>query len=88
MLQLSHYQQVRVGVVGNISACHADAPGSIPGHGVSNFFFPVGAVFLLSESLACNVFVVCCSTLLFFSPTPMNGHPKRHFARVLKGLAC
>ena len=24
---------VRVGVVGNISACHADAPGSIPGHG-------------------------------------------------------
>ena len=24
---------VRVGVVGNISACHADAPGSIPGRG-------------------------------------------------------
>ena len=24
---------VRVGVVGNISACHADAPGSITGHG-------------------------------------------------------
>ena len=28
---------VRVGVVGNISACHADAPGSIPGHGVEIF---------------------------------------------------
>ena len=24
----------RIGVVGNISACHADAPGSIPGFGV------------------------------------------------------
>ena len=30
---------IRVGVVGNISACHADAPGSIPGRGV--FFPPV-----------------------------------------------
>ena len=29
---------IRVGVVGNISACHADAPGSIPGHGVCLFF--------------------------------------------------
>ena len=45
MFQLSHYEQVRVGVVGNISACHADAPGSIPGHGVSNFFFPSARVF-------------------------------------------
>ena len=35
---LSYLQKkVRVGVVGNISACHADAPGSIPGRGV--FFF-------------------------------------------------
>ena len=25
---------IRVGVVGNISACHADARGSIPLHGV------------------------------------------------------
>ena len=49
MLQLSHHEQVRVGVVGNISACHADAPGSIPGHGVSNFFFPVGAGFCLAD---------------------------------------
>ena len=30
-------EAVRVGVVGNISACHADAPGSIPGHGVTLF---------------------------------------------------
>ena len=36
--QLFDYNQVRVGVVGNISACHADAPGSIPGHGVDFFF--------------------------------------------------
>ena len=36
--QFNHYTQVRVGVVGHISACHADASGSIPGHGVSNFF--------------------------------------------------
>ena len=27
-------QLILVGVVGNISACHADAPGSIPGRGV------------------------------------------------------
>ena len=33
----SSLEAVRVGVVGNISACHADAPGSIPGRGV--FFF-------------------------------------------------
>ena len=30
-------EAVRVGVVGNISACHADAPGSIPGHGATLF---------------------------------------------------
>ena len=30
-------ESVRVGVVGNISACHADVPGSIPGHGVCLF---------------------------------------------------
>ena len=30
-------EAVRFGVVGNISACHADAPGSIPGHGVTFF---------------------------------------------------
>ena len=29
----SSLEAVRVGVVGNISACHADAPGSIPGRG-------------------------------------------------------
>ena len=33
----SSLEAIRVGVVGNISACHADAPGSIPGRGV--FFF-------------------------------------------------
>ena len=33
----SSLEAVRVGVVGNISACHADAPGSIPGRG--DFFF-------------------------------------------------
>ena len=31
-------ESVRVGVVGNISACHADARGSIPRHGVHFFF--------------------------------------------------
>ena len=31
--------QFRVGVVGNISACHADARGSIPRHGGFSFFF-------------------------------------------------
>ena len=32
---------IRYGVVGNISACHADARGSIPRFGVFIFFFPV-----------------------------------------------
>ena len=32
-------ESVRVGVVGNISACHADARGSIPRHGDAIFFF-------------------------------------------------
>jgi hypothetical protein len=27
------HELILVGVVGNISACHADAPGSIPGRG-------------------------------------------------------
>ena len=48
MFQVLEMEQVRVGVVGNISACHADAPGSIPGHGVPNFF-SVGADFCLSD---------------------------------------
>ena len=88
MFQLSHLGQVRVGVVGNISACHADAPGSIPGHGVSVFFFRRRG-FLLSWSLACNLILFFFgSTLQFFCATPMNWHAKRHFARVVKGLAC
>ena len=37
--QLISLVSVRVGVVGNISACHADARGSIPRHGVHFFFF-------------------------------------------------
>ena len=32
-------ESVRVGVVGNISACHADARGSIPRRGDATFFF-------------------------------------------------
>ena len=35
--RLFGFLPVFVGVVGNISACHADAPGSIPGHGVTLF---------------------------------------------------
>ena len=37
--QLISLVSVRVGVVGNISACHADARGSIPRHG-EFFSFP------------------------------------------------
>ena len=49
MLQVLEKEQIRVGVVGNISACHADAPGSIPGRGVPNFFFSVGADFCSAD---------------------------------------
>ena len=66
MFQLSHHEQVRVGVVGNISACHADAPGSIPGHGVSNFFSRRRG-FLLSWSLACNLILFFFAQLYNFS---------------------
>ena len=38
MFRVLEKEQIRVGVVGNISACHADAPGSIPGHGGFLFF--------------------------------------------------
>ena len=34
----SSLEAFRVGVVGNISACHVDAPGSILGHGVPFLF--------------------------------------------------
>ena len=36
-------ESVRVGVVGNISACHADARGSIPRRGDATFFFLAGS---------------------------------------------
>ena len=36
-------ESVRVGVVGNISACHADARGSIPRRGDAKFFFSCAA---------------------------------------------
>ena len=38
-------ESVRVGVVGNISACHADARGSIPRRGDAIFFFCAARVF-------------------------------------------
>ena len=40
--QLISLVSVRVGVVGNISACHADARGSIPRRGGVYFFLPSG----------------------------------------------
>ena len=66
--QLISLVSVRVGVVGNISACHADARGSIPRHGAFFFFpgpWPSG-----------------------FAAHGYNIHRVRHFARVVKGLAC
>ena len=56
MFQLSHYEQVRVGVVGNISACHADAPGSIPGQGVTLFVSCTLRIILLAG--ISNIFVL------------------------------
>ena len=46
----SSLEAVRVGVVGNISACHADAPGSIPGRG-DIFFGCPEAVFRVKTLL-------------------------------------
>ena len=44
-------EAVRVGVVGNISACHADAPGSIPGREVTLFVsFTLRIIFLVGMS--------------------------------------
>ena len=59
-----HPCQVRVGVVGNISACDADAPGSIPGHGEFIFspicgpfvgFFFISLSAALTRSMARNL---------------------------------
>ena len=65
-------ESVRVGVVGNISACHADARGSIPRRGDANFFFLRRAWFLAPISGTCGG----------------GSQAERHFARVAKGLAC
>ena len=63
---------VRVGVVGNISACHADARGSIPRRGDAIFFFSAPRVFFGPISGTCGG----------------GSQAERHFARVVKGLAC
>ena len=69
----SSLEAVRVGVVGNISACHADAPGSIPGRG--DFFFGVLKPFLGSKPcykflqyflLSVQQFFFKCATIFFF----------------------
>ena len=65
-------ESVRVGVVGNISACHADARGSIPRHGVHFFFWLAARVFWPIISGTCGG----------------GSQAERHFARVVKGLAC
>ena len=52
---------VRVGVVGNISACHADAPGSIPGHGA---FLRVAAAFFKNAAARSKFFFAGCGICL------------------------
>ena len=46
-------EAVHVGVVGNISACHADAPGSIPGRGDFFLFWWPGTIFRAKTQLLC-----------------------------------
>ena len=65
-------ESVRVDVVGNISACHADARGSIPRRGDAKFFFLRRAWFLAPISGTCGG----------------GSQAERHFVRVVKGLAC
>ena len=52
-------EAVRVGVVGNISACHADAPGSIPGHGVPFLFLSPSRLYFwwVSETILVLFFI-------------------------------
>ena len=47
---------VRVGVVGNIFACHADAPGSIPGRGDVFFWWPETLFRAKTQLLICSNF--------------------------------
>ena len=68
-------ESVRVGVVGNISACHADARGSIPRRGDATFFF-------LFSCAARGFWPVISGTC------GGGSQAERHFARVVKGLAC
>ena len=61
----SSLEAVRVGVVGNISACHADAPGSIPGRG-DFFFWCSEAVFRVKTLLQISsIFFIKCATIFF-----------------------
>jgi hypothetical protein len=61
---------IRCGVVGNITACHAVAPGSIPGTGVhllSNYFNL--CYLLLSLSLHAEMVVFLCFFVFFLLPS-------------------
>ena len=62
----SSLEAVRVGVVGKISAYHADAPGSIPGRG--DFFFGCPEAVFRVKTLLQNfsTFFFECATIFFF----------------------
>ena len=64
-------EAVRVGVVGNISACHADAPGSIPGRGDS--FLGVFRVKTLLQIFS-TFFFLECATIFFLSVQQAEFH--------------
>ena len=61
----SSLEAVRVGVVGNISACHADAPGSIPGRGDFFFWCPEAVFRVKTLLLICFCFFLSVQQFFF-----------------------
>ena len=57
---------VRYGVVGNISACHADARGSIPRFGVVLFYFVHLTTKVAKEMNKLFLLILIIFSLLFF----------------------
>ena len=63
----SSLEAFRVGVVGNISACHADAPGSIPGRGDFFFWCPEAVFRVKTLLLICFCFFLSVQQFFFLS---------------------
>ncbi len=73
---LTNNHKFRDGVVGNISACHADARGSIPRHGASLLFFSASKKTLEMFFSLLHLFGNCLEHFRPFHKGIQTTHPK------------